>query len=136
MRKVFKLKKYWENYRITLRVRFYQKGNLAIQMLYWDKEEKCWMPWDSLTVNLEGTREKDHAFIDTNNNGEEILAWILRYGLAVPTGKEQQSGFCTYPEYRFREKVLREIDKDGYEEYLAELEKRRAGKKSGRRKSA
>lgn len=136
MRKVFKLKKYWEDYRITLRVSFYQKGNLAIQMLYWDKKERCWLPWDSLTVNLEGKREKDHAFIDTNNHGEEILAWILRYGLAVPTGKEQQSGFCIYPEYRFREKVLRELDKEGYEEYLAELEKRSAGKKSGRRKSA
>ena len=142
MRKVLKLRRYWKDYRITLRVGFYEKGNLAIQMLYWDKKEKCWLPWDSLTVNLEGRREKDHAFIDTNHNGEEILAWILRHGLAAPTGKEQQSGLCTYPEYRFREKALMEFDKDGYEEYLEyleeleKLEKRRAGKKGEKQKSA
>ena len=67
---------------------------------------------------MEGAREKDCAFIDVNNNGEAILAWIIRYGLAVPTGVRKNSGYCSYPEYRFKETVLREIDQEGYDDYI------------------
>lgn len=137
MGKILKLKKYWHVYRIALKVTCYEKRNLAVQMLYWNRKYKCWLPWESLTVNLDGKREKNYAFIDTNYNGEEILPWIVRYRLAVPTGRTRQYGLCTYPEYRFREEALRRFDKKGYERYLMELEKCRArnGKKD-KKKSA
>ena len=128
MRKEFKLRRYWTDYRIKLKIGAYENGNLAIYMFRWDKKEKCWLPWEQLTANLEETCEKNHAFVDTNYNGEEIQTWILRYGLAMPTGKTGECGLCTYPEYRFRENVLRKLDREGYGEYLAGLEKREAGK--------
>ena len=91
-------------------------GNLAIQMYSW--EDGYPEPWDFLTVNLEGKREKDCSFIDTNHNGQEILVWIIRNGLAVPAGRYGRSGYCSYPEYRFKETLLREIDPKGYEDYI------------------
>ena len=116
MERRFELKKYGKVYSISLEVNSYIDGNLAIQMYSW--EDGYPEPWDLLTVNLDGMREKDCAFIDTNHNGQEILAWIIRYGLAVPTGRYGRSGFCSYPEYRFKETVLREIDPDGYADYI------------------
>lgn len=116
MERRFEIKKYGTVYPISLEINSYLDGNLAIQMYSW--EDGYPEPWDLLTVNLGGIREKDCAFIDINHNGQEILAWIIRYGLAVPTGRFGRSGFCSYPEYRFKEIVLREIDPKGYEDYL------------------
>ena len=119
MERQFELKIYGKVYPITLEIHSYLGGNLAIQMVSW--EEGIPEPWSSLTVNLDGVREKDCAVIDVNDNGEAILAWIIRYGLAVSTGVRKNSGYCSYPEYRFKETVLREIDQEGYEAYLAYL---------------
>ena len=83
-------------------------------------------PWNVLTVNLNSIRPQNCAFIDTNNNGEDILAWIIRHGLAVPTGTYGRSGFCNYPEYRFRPEILQEIDPDGYASYLHDWKERYA----------
>lgn len=35
-----------------------------------------------------------------------------------------QSGFCTYPEYRFRANRLQELDPEGYAGYLKNFERR------------
>ncbi|WP_148509878.1 DUF4313 domain-containing protein [Hungatella hathewayi] len=112
----FPYEKYGRIHPIQLQVVAYLDGNLAIEMITW--EDGCPEPWNTLTVNLSGQRQKNCAFIDTNNNGEDILSWIIRHGLAVPTGNMARSGFCTYPEYRFREDRLRDIDPEGYESYL------------------
>lgn len=122
MARRFELKKYETVYSITLEVATYLEGNLAIQMVNW--ADGYPEPWDTLTVNLDGIRDKDCAFINVNNNGKEILTWIIRYGFAVPTGNWKNSGYCSYPEYRFKEDVLREIDPEGYEEYLVCLKDR------------
>lgn len=114
--KTFNLHKYGTDHAISLDIETYPTGNLAIQMMA-DTEEGP-SPWNVLTVNLLGIREKDCAYIDTNNNGDEILKWIKKNRLAEPTRNIAQSGYCSYPEYRFHEKVLREIDPDGYAEYL------------------
>ncbi len=112
----FELHKYGRTVRIVLKAASYLDGNLAVQMLFY--EDGMWEPWSTLTVNLPGQREKDCAYIDTNNNGMEILPWIIRNGLAVPTGNKRHSGYCVYPEFRFREHVLWELDPAGYEQYL------------------
>lgn len=112
----FELEKHGKKNIITLRVGSYLEGNLAIMMDVWKDEAP--EPWNTLTVNLMGTRDKDCAFIDVNNNGKDIIIWMIRNGLAVPTGKRASSGYCVYPEYRFRAAVLRECDPHGYEEYL------------------
>lgn len=114
--KTFDLNKFGTVYPIQLNVSTYLDGNLAITMTVW--KDNIPESWGVLTVNLQGIREKDCAFIDTNNNGNDILAWIIRNGLGIPTGRVQQSGFCTYPEFHFRPEVLQDIDPDGYADYL------------------
>lgn len=114
--KLFDLKKYGNTYKIKLEVSSYTVGDLAISMVSWNDGEPSL--WNVLTVNLNSLPSKNCAYIDVNNNGEEILAWIKRNKLAVPTGRCAKSGFCRYPEYRFHPKVLQEIDPEGYAEYL------------------
>lgn len=114
--KTFPYEKYGTTRPIQLQIAAYLNGNLAIEMITWEDGHP--EPWNTLTVNFPYQCDKNHAFIDTNNNDQQILSWIIRNGLAVPTGIMTQSGFCSYPEYRFREDRLREIDPDGYEAYL------------------
>ena len=114
--KTFDLYKYGKKYSIQLEVCTYTDGNLAIAMTLWEDGEP--EPWNILTVNLYGIREKNCAFIDTNNNGQDILKWIDEYNLGTPTGCIQRSGYCEYPEYRFSEEVLKQIDAEGYAVYL------------------
>lgn len=105
--KKFDLEYCGDIYQIQLSVSTYQNGNLAITMTDWSSGEP--EPWNVLTVNLGFALSKDCAFIDTNNNGNDILSWIIRYGLAVPTGRKAVSGFRSYPEYRFRKSILMDM---------------------------
>ena len=108
--------KYGSTHQIQLAVTSYVGGNLAIQMVAW--EDGYPEPWASLTVNLDGKRQKDCAFI-VSYGVPVFPVWFFWYGLAVPTGILQRSGFCEYPEYRFRADRLQELDPDGYASYLA-----------------
>lgn len=90
--KTFDLEKYGTTYKIELKITSYMEGNLAVTMTSWENGEP--EPWNVLTVNLDSVRPQNCAFIDTSNNGEEILAWIIRHGLAVPTGIYARSGYC------------------------------------------
>ena len=119
--KTFDLEKYGTTYKIELKITSYMEGNLAVTMTSWENGEP--EPWNVLTVNLDSVRPQNCAFIDTNNNGEEILAWIIRHGLAVPTGTSARSGYCQYPEYRFRPERLLEIDPERYSAYLHDWRK-------------
>ena len=107
MTKSLILEKYGKSIPVRLQVRSYLNGNLAIQMITCEDGEPC---------------KKDCAFIDTNNNGDSILPWLVRNGLAVPTGVLGRSGYCVYPEFRFRDSALKEADPDGYENYLEILQ--------------
>ena len=114
-------KKFGATHPIQLQVTSYLNGNLAIQMVTWESGDP--EPWATLTVNLPGQRQKDHAFIDTNADSEFPI-WLIRHGLAIPTGRTMQSGFCTYPEYRFRANRLQDLDPEGYAGYLKNFERR------------
>ena len=101
---------------LELQVRsYYSGGNLALLLVDWSDDYP--EPWGDLSVNLGYAMEKDCAFVDVNDMGEEILPWIEKNGLGTPTGRTQQSGFVTYPEYRFHADRLRALDDYGYQEY-------------------
>ena len=114
-------KKFGTTHPIQLQVTSYLNGNLAIQMVTWESGDP--EPWATLTVNLPGQRQKDHALIDTNADSEFPI-WLIRHDLAIPTGRTMQSGFCTYPEYRFRANRLQDLDPEGYAGYLKNFERR------------
>ena len=98
----------WGNeHEITLKENHYaDNNNLAIAMYCW--EDGCPEPWSVLTVNLGIKCRPNCAFIDTNNNGEDIVDWLEINRLAKPTGRLAPSGYCLYPEYEFN---MREVQK-------------------------
>lgn len=121
--KIFDLKKGRTTHPIQLSISSYSRGNnLAIEIIAFTIEDP--KTWGMLTVNLDGRRNINCAFIDTNNNGNEILAWIIRHGLAAPTGHTARSGFYEYPEYCFKPLRLEECDSNGYADYLQKQEEK------------
>lgn len=79
----------------------------------WCKEEEYYEPWTDITVNLFGPiTDENCAFVDVNNC-PDITAFLEENGLAVPTGKSRQSGWVSYPEYRFNmEEVRKHLAKE------------------------
>ena len=80
-------------------------GNLYVGMstFYdWYRE-----PWGDLTVNLGVKCKPNCAFIDTNNNGPEIINWLLQNNLGKLTGREMPSGWCRFLEFEFNMEELR-----------------------------
>ena len=114
--KLYPMEKDKTTYQVQLAVKTYCNNNLGIYMNLC-KRGKVKME-EILTVNFPVTLPENCACIDINNNSRDILAWIVRNGLAKPTGRTIESGFCTYPEYRFQVSALKEADPEGYEKYL------------------
>lgn len=82
-------------------VTYYQHGlgsPICLELLEYKEDSNGFKPEAVITVNLPGVeRNAGCQFIDTNNNGEEILDWLILYGLCVPTGRYAVSGYCKYP---------------------------------------
>lgn len=87
---------------------YVENNNLYIGIVCWD--EGFPEPWSDLTVNLSIKCDADCAFVDVNNNGEEIIDWLQKNNLAIPTGRVARSGFCMYPEVRFNKEFLEKIE--------------------------
>jgi len=73
---------------------------IALILLY--LEDESLELYTDVTVNLpECTRSAGCQFINTNNNGEDILDWLENNQFGKRTGKTGESGYCTYPEFNF-----------------------------------
>lgn len=102
--------KYGADRKITLaKDQYLHTDNLAVQMISHD--EGYPEPWNDLTINLSRKCDLDCAFIDTNNNGADIMNWLAKNDIAYPTGRTGASGFCVYPEVKFTEKALSEMER-------------------------
>ena len=88
-------------------VQYATNGATAVDLI-WVSETGI-EPWNNLTINLDGYPPKHHAYIDTNNNGNEIVEWLISNHLAEPTGLFRQSGFCVYP--------MMKLDMKGIQKY-------------------
>ena len=126
---LFEISEYYTGGKIRLkpRVELYdtrdyigkQMPGLAIVLDEVDQNENVTEQYAVLTVSFgDFLALKNCAFIDTNGD-PDFPVWLIRNGLAIPTGVLQRSGFCEYPEYRFRADRLQELDPDGYASYLA-----------------
>lgn len=104
-KKYYEISLYGQTWRVALYKAEYEMGGLAIEMITDEGED-----FATLTVNLGGGIGENEAFIDTNNCSwaEEFLK---KNKIARPTGETRCSGFCTYPLYRFDEKVLNGMPK-------------------------
>ena len=85
--------------------KYTSNGNLAVSMIV-EMEEDYYEPWSTLTVNLTRKCAPNCAFIDTNNNGDDIIEWLINNNLGKPTGRMEISGFCFYPEFQFNMDIL------------------------------
>lgn len=94
------LTKYGSNHSMTFELANYiENENLYVGLL---SHDEGWPePWQNLTVNLSVKCKPNRAFIDTNNNGNEIIAWLESNGLGKATGNLMPSGWCVYPEFEF-----------------------------------
>lgn len=107
-----KLNAWGQEHRIALSVdRYANNGNLAVQMWCLDDEEFP-EPWSMLTVNLTKKCKKNCAFIDINNNGDNIVDWLVKNNLGCETGNFEISGFCIYPEFEFDMDELRKYEEN------------------------
>lgn len=94
------LLKYGANHPMTFKLNNYcENDNLYVGLI--TNEDGYPEPWSNLTVNLSIKCADDCAFIDTNNNGEEIIDWLVKNNLGKPTGRIKASGWCVYPEFKF-----------------------------------
>lgn len=98
--KTLTLNKWGKDHPMSFDVDSYpQNGNLYVGLI--THEEGYPEPWQNLTVNLDVKCEENCAFIDTNNNGDDIIPWLINNKLGRLTGKYKASGWCMYPEFKF-----------------------------------
>jgi hypothetical protein len=88
-----------------------ENGNLYVGLL--THEEGYPAPWQNLTVNLSVKCAENRAYIDTNNNGDEIIEWLEENKLGHFTGNLMPSGFCIYPEFEFdMDELMKHVTED------------------------
>lgn len=88
---------------------YQNNGSLAIQIMCTEDGE-FYEPFCRLTVNLAyPPADKECAFIDTNNCPMDLVQMLIANGVMTPTGVDQMSGFCIYPECRFDHEWLESL---------------------------
>lgn len=104
-----------EQVEVTLDIYAYY-NNLYLGMNYYDSELGGWDRYTDITVNI---TEMPYLYsvIDTNNNGEEIVAFLEENGFGEDTGKVVSSGWCVYPIFKFNEEILQHIAPYEFREY-------------------
>ena len=66
MRDKMYMENWGKSYEVESRREKYYNNNLAIWLDCLDEEFGCWMPYGSLTVNLDKELPPDMAYLDTN----------------------------------------------------------------------
>lgn len=105
------------NLKVKIEIRVYEQNkNLDIRL--YSEAELGFEPLCMLIANTAAACPKDCSLVNTNTGIDGLLEWIEQNNLAVPTGLYVGSGYCEYPEYWFNSNALRELDPEGYAEYL------------------
>ena len=100
--KPYELKYCGKKQKVKILVRQYPfTKNLAIQLNKHTDADTAWPPFAVITKNFcEAVLPKDLAYVDTNN-----CPWaeqfITENGIGVSMQETLQSGYCTYPLYKF-----------------------------------
>lgn len=105
--KTLTLNKYGKEHPVTFTTDCYlQNGNLYVGLV--THENGYPEPWSNLTANIGVKCKANCSFIDTNNNGDEIIPWLVEHDLCQLTGRIRSSGFCIYLEVEFNMEKLAE----------------------------
>ena len=79
--------------------RYMENDNLYVGMV--TEIDGCTEFFGDLTVNLSVPCKENRAFIDSNNNGRDIIDWLVENELGYMTWRMERSGFCEYYEFCF-----------------------------------
>lgn len=93
-----------------------ENNNLYVGLDFFDTDCDTWLPYADVTVNV-GALPYLESAIDTNNNGQGIIAFLVENGFGELTGDAIPSGFCVFPVFRFNEEKLKEIDSFEFKNY-------------------
>ena len=91
-------------------------NNIYLGFDHYDPEFDAMVPYCDATVNIEPLPYLQ-ACIDTNNNGPQMIDFLVANGFGEPTGRMIPSGFCRFPVFQFSESKLREIDPETFAVY-------------------
>jgi len=97
-----KIKQFGGEYEVSVHKANYYNGNLAITLICDNGE-----PYGIITKNLCDGLPRDQAYADTNNM-PDAERFIKENGLGEFTGATKDSGYCTYPLYKFNLDKLEE----------------------------
>ena len=115
--KTVKLKSQWGcEYEVMFTLNNYlNNDNLYVGLMCFDTEFNAWVPYADITVNTDTVLNGNRAAVDTNNNGQEIVGWLLENGFATDDDFEMPvvSGFCVYPVLKFDLIKIKEYLYDG-----------------------
>lgn len=92
-----------------IKARYVYFNNLCIEIESFDDGIQAWVPYGSLTVNLDKALRATEAYLDTNNCGPDLINIMLEKGYCHKTGETGVSGFCTYPVVQFTDEFLGNI---------------------------
>lgn len=103
------IKSYGKTYKVEVIVgKYVHDQTTYMQLMAHDKGRI--EPFARVTMNLNHpTLLEEHAYIDTNSNGEEIIDWLKENKLITGVIGKRQSGWVTYPLVEFNMERLREI---------------------------
>ncbi len=108
---------YGETERVCITIGAYAHDeNIYLGMDFFDRDLGAMDFYGDITVNITKL-QPFMACIDTNNNGEKIVDFLVKNGLAEPAGRSLPSGFCMYPVFRINPEKLREVDPRGFRQY-------------------
>lgn len=127
MDETLKYKSPWDEEAIDLSLTvdsFGSTNNISIGLT--SIEDGCEELFAELTVDFnEEVLPAYHGYLDIGGNLEGIEELVEENGLGERTGKVKQSGFDSYPLYKFNEEKLKELDPKGIEAYENSLEQMR-----------
>ena len=97
----------------------YSNGRLAVAAYIVEEDDEFGMEYGGVSVNLvfAPLSEDNAIYLDENNLGWARMEVISKLGRF--TGNEAPSGYCTYPEFVFDEKVIAEMR--NYDEFLQQF---------------
>lgn len=107
------LNAYEKEHKISFKLATYaENDNLFVGLIAHDLDYPD--PWSDLTVCLDTECKPNCSFIDTNNNGNEIINWLIENKLGKLTDRMELSGWwCLYPEFEFNmDELMKHVTED------------------------
>ncbi len=92
MAKIIELERYGQLLKLEVRPGYYPYNRTLQVGLYED-----WESYGALTCNLDKPLERNCAYIDVNNMGEDIVEVLEKSGFGKRTGRKCQSGLAFIP---------------------------------------